>query len=147
VRIRELKVQYVCRSDPSSPVPPTTLTAPRDAATLFLSLLGSEAVEVFGVLCLTTKHRVLCYHELARGTLDTLAVHPREVFRIALLSNAACVLVGHVHPSGDPTPSPNDIELTRRLVAAGTVMGIEVLDHIVIGEEGRYWSFKETGQL
>ena len=147
MRIRELKVQYVCRSDPSSPVPPTLLGTPRDAAGVFASLLGSEAVEVFGVLCLTTKHRLLCYHELGRGTLDTLAVHPREVFKVALLSNAASVVVGHVHPSGDPTPSPNDIELTRRLVAAGTVMGIEVLDHVVIGDAGRYWSFKENGQL
>lgn len=147
MRIRELKVQYVCRSDASAAVPPTLLLTPRESAGVFASLLGCEAVEVFGLLCLTTKHRVLCYHELARGTLDTLAVQPREVFKIALLSNAACVMVGHVHPSGDPTPSPNDIELTRRLVAAGTVMGIEVLDHIVIGDEGRYCSFKELGQV
>jgi len=147
VRIRELKVQYVCRSDPSSPVPPTLLATPRDAAMLFMSLLGAEAVKVFGILCLSTKHRVLCYHELARGTLDTLSVHPREVFKVVLLSNAVAVIVAHNHPSGDPTPSPNDVELTRRLAAAGTVMGIELLDHIIVGDEGRYFSFKESGLL
>ena len=147
MRIRELRVVYVCRSDPTAPVPPTLLAAPREAAGLFLSLLGSEAVEVFGMLCLTTKHRVLCYHELARGTLDALVVVPRDVFKAALLSNAACVVVGHNHPSGDPTPSPNDCALTGRLTAAGTLLGIDVVDHIMIGDEGRYYSFKDMGRL
>ena len=147
MRIRELRVVYVCRSDPSALVPPTLLTTPRESAALFLSLLGSEAVEVFGMLCLTTKHRVVCYHELGRGTLDTLAVLPREVFKAALLSNAACVVVGHNHPSGDPTPSPNDCALTGRLTAAGALMGIDVVDHIIVGDEDRYCSFKEMGRL
>jgi DNA repair protein RadC len=147
VRIRELRVQYVSRSDPSTPVSPTLVATPREAATVFLSLLGTEAVEVFGLLCLTTKYRVLCYHELARGTLDTVVVQPRDVFKVALLANAACVAVGHNHPSGDPTPSPTDCELTGRLTAAGTLMGIDVVDHIIVGDEGRYCSFKEMGRL
>ena len=147
MRIRELRVLYVYRSDPNAPVPPSVVASPREAAALFQSLLGSETVEVFGLLCLTTKHRILCYHELARGTLDTVAVEPRDIFKVALLSNAACVAVGHNHPSGDPTPSSNDCALTARLTAAGTLMGIDVVDHIIVGDEGRYYSFKEMGRL
>ena len=147
MRIRELRVLYVCRSDPSTPDPPSLVATPREAAAVFRELLGAEAVEVFGLLCLTTKHRLLCYHELARGTLDTVAVEPREVFKVALLSNAACVVVGHNHPSGDPTPSANDNALTGRLASAGALMGIDVVDHIIVGDESRYCSFKEMGRL
>ena len=147
MRIRELRVVYVCRSDPTAQVLPMQLAAPREAAAVFLSLLGSEAVEVLGMLCLTTKHRVLCYHELGRGTLDAVAVHPREVFTVALLAHAACVVVGHNHPSGDPTPSPDDAALTGRLTTAGTLIGIDMVDHVIVGDEGRYYSFKEMGRL
>jgi DNA repair protein RadC len=146
VGLRELRVSYVVRADPTDSAESTVLTTPREAAALYTTLLGSEAVEVFGLVCLTIKHRVLCYHELARGTLDTVAVHPRDVFRVALLAHAACVAVGHNHPSGDPAPSPNDVDLTGRLVAAGSLIGVEVLDHIIIGDE-RYYSFKESGRL
>ena len=147
MRIRELRVVYVCRSDPHTPDPPTIVASPREAAALFQSLLGSETVEVFGLLCLTTKHRILCYHELARGTLDTVAVEPRDIFKVALLSNAACVAVGHNHPSGEPTPSANDYALTARLTAAGILIGIDIVDHIIVGDESRYYSFKEMGRL
>lgn len=76
-----------------------------------------------------------------RGTLDSALVHPREVFEAALLANAAAIVAGHNHPSGDPTPSPDDVEITRRLAATGEVLGIPVLDHIIVGD-GRYYSFK-----
>lgn len=78
------------------------------------------------------------------GPLDTLLVHPREVFKAALLANAAAIVVAHNHPSGDPTPSPDDMEMTRRLVAAGGVLGMSVLDHIIVGHGG-YYSFHEGG--
>jgi DNA repair protein RadC len=147
VRLRELRISYVVRSDPSAPITPTVIANPRDAAALFVTMLGSEAVEVFGLVCLTTKRGVHCYYELARGSLDAVTVQPREVFTAALMANAACVAVGHNHPSGDPTPSTNDGALTSRLIAAGTLIGIEVLDHIIVGDEGRYYSFKENGRL
>ena len=98
------------------------------------------------MLCLSTKHRVIAYHEVSRGTLDSTLVHPREVFKAALLANAAAIVVSHNHPSGDPSPTMDDLEVTTRLVAAGEILGIVVLDHIVVGD-GRYFSFKEAGRL
>jgi len=97
-------------------------------------------------LCVTTKHRVIAYHEVSRGTLDSTLVHPREVFKAAILANAAAIIVCHNHPSGAPSPSPDDVELTRRLVATGNLLGIDVLDHIVVGD-GRYYSLKEGSCL
>ena len=81
---------------------------------------------------------------LAVGSLNTLGVLPREVFREAAIGGAAAIVVFHNHPSGDPTPSPDDMELTRRLAAAGALMGIDVIDHVVLGD-ARYCSFKESG--
>jgi DNA repair protein RadC len=111
-----------------------------------VALLQDEPTEVFAILCLTTKYRVIAYHEVSRGTLDSTLVHPREVFKAALLANAAAIIVCHNHPSGDPTPTVEDIEVTRRLAATGQVVGIEVVDHIVVGD-GRYYSFKEGARL
>ena len=90
---------------------------------------------------------MLCYHELGRGTLDSVTIHPRDVFKIALLSNAASVAIGHNHPSGEPTPSPHDCDVTSRLIAAAAVMAIPVVDHIIVGDDGQYYSFKEMGRL
>ena len=122
------------------------LLTPKESAEVFIGLLAQESVEVFGLLCLTTKYRVIGYYEVSRGTLNTTVVEPRDVFKAALLANAACVIVGHNHPSDDPSPSPDDIALTRRLAAAGALLGIELVDHIVVGNN-RYVSFKEMGVL
>ncbi len=146
MRVRELVVSYRVRSD-LEPVDCTLLDTPQRAAPTFARILGHEAVEVFGVLCLTTKHRLIAHREIGRGGLATVTVSPREVFQAALLTNAAAVIVGHNHPSGDPSPSPDDRELTRRLTSAGTLLGVDVLDHIIVGHDGRYFSFKETGGL
>jgi len=78
--------------------------------------------------------------------LNATAVVPRDIFREAALGAAAAVIVFHNHPSGDPSPSPDDVELTRRLVAAGTLMGIDVVDHVILGDVG-YCSFREMGRL
>jgi DNA repair protein RadC len=107
---------------------------------------GSRPVEQFGVVLLDTRHRVLRTAVIAVGTLNTTVVQPRDVFREALLGAAASVVVFHNHPSGDPSPSPDDVELTARLAAAGALMGIEMVDHIVLGDT-RYCSFKEMGRL
>jgi DNA repair protein RadC len=122
------------------------LSSPKEAAATFTTLLQDEPAEVFGMLCLTTTHRVIAHHEVSRGTLDSTLVHPREVFKAALLSNAAAVVVCHNHPSGDPTPTIDDMDVTRRLVATGELLGVPVLDHIVVGE-ARYFSFKEGGRM
>ena len=122
------------------------LRTPRDAAAYLLPQFGSRPVEQFGLVLLDTKHRVLRATVLAIGGLNATGVQPREVFREAALGGAAAVVMFHNHPSGDPSPSPDDVELTRRLAAAGVVMGIDVVDHIVLGDV-RYWSFKEMGQL
>lgn len=122
------------------------LRTPQDVAEYLLPPFGSRPVEQFGAVLLDTKHRVLRTTVLAIGSLNSTVVEPREVFREALLGGAAAIVVFHNHPSGDPRPSPEDVDLTRRLIAGGTVMGIDVVDHIILGEV-RYWSFKEMGQL
>ncbi len=119
---------------------------PRDVAAYLTPRFGGGAVERFGVVLLDTKHRVVKATVLSVGTLDASLAHPREVFREATTAGAAAVVVFHNHPSGDPTPSRDDIALTSRLVEAGELMGIAVLDHVVLGES-RYFSFKESGRL
>ncbi len=119
---------------------------PRDVAAYLTPRFGGGAVERFGVVLLDTKHRVVKATVLSVGTLDASLVHPREVFREATTAGAAAVVLFHNHPSGDPTPSRDDIALTSRLVEAGELMGIAVLDHVVLGES-RYFSFKESGRL
>jgi len=113
---------------------------------VLVPILEQEAVEVCGVLCLSTKNYLLAYHELSRGTLDHTLVHARDVFRVALLANAAGVIVAHNHPSGDLTPSPEDAILTDRLQRAGAVVGVELIDHVIVAD-GRYFSFQEARRL
>ena len=110
-------------------------------------ILSDESVEVFLILCLTTKHSPIAYHELSRGTLDAALVHPREVFKVAFLANAACLILAHNHPSGDPTPSSEDLTLTKTLAEAGNLLGVKIIDHIIIGRDGGYHSFRERGLL
>jgi DNA repair protein RadC len=119
---------------------------PGEAAAFLLPQFGGRGVEQFGILLLDTKHRVVRTAVLAVGTLNSSAVQPREVFREAAIGGAAAIVVFHNHPSGDPTPSPEDVELTRRLTAAGALMGIDVVDHVVLGD-ARYYSFKESRDL
>jgi DNA repair protein RadC len=116
----------------------------RDAAEYLLPRYGARAVEQFGILLLDSRHRVMRAAILAVGTLNSSGVLPREVFREAAVGGAAAIVAFHNHPSGDPTPSPDDVELTRRLAAAGALMEIALVDHVVLGDT-RYWSFKESG--
>lgn len=100
--------------------------------------------EEFHVLLLNTQNEILRDLQVTRGTLDASLVHPREVFKPAIAESAAAVVLVHNHPSGDPTPSAEDREVTRQLRGAGRVLGIDVLDHVIVGE-GRYTSFVEKG--
>lgn len=100
--------------------------------------------ECLAVLLLNTRRRVKGHQLVTIGTMDTLLVHPREVFRAAVVSSAAAVLVMHNHPSGDPTPSDADIKVTRDLIRAGQLLKIDVLDHVIIGN-GTHCSLREQG--
>lgn len=116
----------------------------RAAAEYLLPQYGSRSVEQFGVVLLDTKRRVIRTLILSVGTLDASIVHPREVFGAAAAAGAAALVLFHNHPSGDPRPSPDDLDLTRRLAAAGELMGIDVIDHVILADV-RYYSFKEEG--
>ena len=107
-------------------------------------------VENFQVVLLTTRRRLIRVERVSQGTLDTLLVHPREVFRAAIAANAAALILVHNHPSGDPTPSVADIKVTRDLIRAGQLLKIEILDHIILGRRSQerpkdYASLKELG--
>ena len=129
-----------------SPAERALLRSPQEVAAYLLPRYGAAPVEQFGVVMLDTKHRVLRATVLSVGTLDASLVHPREVFRAATAGGAAALVVFHNHPSGDPTSSADDVALTGRLVEAGTLMGIEVLDHLVLADV-KYYSFKERGRI
>ncbi|MGE5508469.1 MAG: RadC family protein [Chitinophagales bacterium] len=122
------------------------LRSPGEAAGLVMPEMRFLAQEHFRVLLLDAKNRVIANELVSIGTLNTSLVHPRELFRRAIQASSAAVILVHNHPSGDPTPSAEDLSLTKRLVEAGRLLGIEVLDHLVIGDN-RYVSLKERGLL
>lgn len=117
------------------------ITGPDDVARLVSDLRDLD-YEEFRVLFLNTKHHVLAIETVFRGGLDTVTVFPREVFRRAVARSAAAIIVVHNHPSGDPTPSSADRALTDRLEAAGDVLGVSVVDHVIIGQ-GRHVSLHQ----
>jgi len=120
---------------------------PAEAAAMLAQYIGEVDREVFVIAMLTIRHRVIGVHTVSVGCLTSSLVHPREVFKPAILAGSAAILAAHSHPSGDPEPSPEDISLTRRLAAAGQLLGIELLDHVVLGEAGRFVSLRERGVL
>ena len=122
------------------------MTSPRMVAEYLMPQYGNRRVEQFGVVLLDTKRRVLRSTVLSIGTLDASIVHPREIFREAVSGGAAAIVVFHNHPSGDPEPSREDTRLTERLIAAGALMGIDVLDHVILGD-AQYYSYREKGTL
>jgi DNA repair protein RadC len=122
------------------------LNSPRQLAAHLLPLYGAHPVEQFGIVMLDTKHRVLRIKIVSVGSLDTTVVHPREVFREAASAAAAAIVLFHNHPSGDPTPSTDDLVLTTRMVNAGDIMGIEVVDHLILADQ-RYYSLIESGRM
>lgn len=101
-------------------------------------------VEVMRLICLDTKHKVIVNKDIFKGTLDSAIINPREIFKEALKCSASKILVVHNHPSGDPTPSKEDINVTLRLKECGSIMGIEFIDHLIVGQD-KYISLKEKG--
>lgn len=136
--IRCLERQYLVKSD--------VLTSP-DATRAYLKLrLYCLKYEVFSVLFLDNRHRVICYEEMFRGTIDGASVHPREIVRRVIETNAAAVIFAHNHPSGVAEPSPADLRLTQTLKNALSLIDVRVLDHIIIGDIESV-SFAERGLL
>jgi DNA repair protein RadC len=123
----------------------TRYTAPQQVFETFRFMM-QETKEMFMTLHLDGKNRIMAMDLVSVGSLNQSIVHPREVFKTACLSNAAALILIHQHPSGDSTPSSEDIAITRRLKEAGEIMGIKVLDHIIVGE-GEYLSFVERGLM
>ena len=126
----------------------TTIKSPCDIVRLAREVLEMHemAEENFVILCLNTKNKIAGVHTVSIGSLNASIVHPREVFKAALLNNANGIICLHNHPSGDPEPSRDDIEITHRLANAGNILGIKVLDHVIIGDD-RYVSLKEQGAM
>src|SRR5262245_31502639 len=117
------------------------------ASTILHRYLANVDREHFVILLLDRKNQVIGINTVSMGSLTASIVHPRECFKPAILSNAASLICGHNHPSGDCQPSREDRALTTRLVEAGKLLGIAVIDHIIIGGEGRYFSFADEGLL
>jgi DNA repair protein RadC len=120
--------------------------SPQDAFNVVYEFLADADREYFLILMLNTKNCVNGTNVVSVGNLNSSLVHPREVFKAAILGNAAAIILVHNHPSGIPDPSSEDMEITRRLAEAGRVVGIEVLDHVIIGD-GCWVSLKEKGIL
>jgi DNA repair protein RadC len=148
IRIKRIKAVFdtlTIREDVANYLPPSNrFTSPLQIFQMF-SFLNQETKEYFLTLHLDGKNRIICMEEVSVGSMSQAIVHPREVFKAALLSSAAGIILIHNHPSGDPACSREDREITRRLKEAGDLLGIKVMDHIIVGDT--YLSFVEQGLL
>ncbi len=122
------------------------INSPEDVYRRLYPAMRESKKEHFVELCLDTKNQVIREDTISIGSLNANIVHPREVFRTALIESAAHIIVAHNHPSGDPTPSREDIDITKKLVETGNIIGISVLDHVIIGD-CRHFSMKEAGHI
>lgn len=123
-----------------------TIRSPKDAATYLMPDMTSLTQEHFVVLFLNVKNQILHKQTIFIGSLNASIVHPREIFREAVKRSAASIICAHNHPSGNPSPSSEDIDVTKRLLEAGQIIGIELLDHVIIGDH-QFISLKEKGYM
>ncbi len=142
--LRELSLRYQVSAPTDGPDGLTTINCPQDIYNLLAPEMQSLTQEQLRVLLLNTRNKVVGQRVIYQGTVNSSAVRPAEVFRTAVIENAPSIIIAHNHPSGDPTPSPEDVAVTRDLLQAGKLLDIEVLDHVVIGA-GRFVSHKEKG--
>jgi DNA repair protein RadC len=148
----QLKAAFELAARLSRPRQRTPINTPAEAAAVVRAEMRPLDREEFRVLLLTTKNTLLRVAKVSRGSLNASVVEPREVFKDAIAASAAGVILAHNHPSGDPTPSSEDVAITKRLVRAGELLGIAVLDHVILGQRifGRdhdYASLKELGLI
>ena len=136
----------VVREPGAEDVPRLTLRQPTDAVQLIRRRSNAELVEVFYLITLNALNEVTACQEVTRGLLNSSLVHPREVFRLAILLSAKGIVIAHNHPSGNPTPSADDRAVTRQLVEAGRILDIPVCDHVIVAPD-KYFSFSEAGLL
>ncbi|CBH21515.1 DNA repair protein radC homolog [Acetoanaerobium sticklandii] len=122
------------------------ISSPQDIGNVYMEELRYKKKEIFRVVLLNTKNVIIGSKDISEGSLNASIVHPREVFLEAIKKSANKMILMHNHPSGDPTPSSEDINITKRLISAGQIVGIEILDHVIIGD-GNFYSFKENGQI
>ena len=120
------------------------ISSPKDVVELLRNFLEGADREQFITCCMDTKNQPTSINIVSVGTINSSLVHPREVFKNAILGNSSSIIVAHNHPSGDPLPSKEDIDITQRLKEAGKIIGIDLIDHVIIGED-RYVSLKEKG--
>ena len=147
IRLTRYKSELVKESNSVYDLSGKKVSNPIDAAVIAREVFDtdSQAEEIFGILTLDTKNNVNGVLEVSRGSLNSSVVHPREVFKRALLQNASTIILVHNHPSGECEPSHEDILLTNRLDECGKILGVKILDHIILGEA--FYSFKEEGLL
>jgi DNA repair protein RadC len=138
-RYRVKVLNYYVVREPTSTAQRPRASSPEDVAALARQLIPDDDREHFGVLLLDSQNGVNAYHEVSVGSLSASIVHPREVFRAAILAGAAHLILVHNHPSGDPTPSKEDIHLTRQLVDGARLLGLRVHDHVIIGNGSDQW--------
>ena len=135
-RISKYKLQLV--REGSFPYADNMIREPEDVAKIFQIHFDGSDREVFSFIALNIKHKVIGIHDVSIGSLTASVVHPREVFKAAMLMNAAALIVAHCHPSGDITPSREDLNITHQLMEAGKLLDIPILDHIVTGTDKGY---------
>lgn len=133
--------------DSSIPYGDNKISSPKEVKDLILQYLGYADREHMIAICLDVKRKVNAIHTISIGSLNSSIVHPREVFKIALLANASTIILAHNHPSGDPTPSREDVEITKKLCEAGIILGVEVEDHVIVGSDTQYVSMREKGLI
>lgn len=147
IRINRYSVQLVRESAACYELDSKQIREPNDAAQVIHSLIDVESLvkEHFGILTLDSKNVVIGFHILHIGTLNSAAVDQRSIFQAAILNNAAAIILFHNHPSGDCTPSPEDLRLSRRTAEAAYLMGFEMHDHFIVGPGNKSLSIREHG--
>ena len=150
-RVRELVFAYRPVRDREGRiicVPSLAFDNPSIAAQIIAPLLADQPVEMFAVACLSARNRILAWHIVSRGTRASTLVSIPDVFMPACVTpGTVALLVAHNHPSGDPTPSPDDVVLTARLEKAAAVLDFAFFDHLIVGEDQQYYSFREAHRL
>ena len=144
-RIDVVEIRMV--KDHSVPYSGRTMSSPEAIAELAREFIGEEAREMVIAIYLDVKYKATAIHTVSIGNPSSSLVHPREVFKAAILSNANSIILVHNHPSGDPSPSFEDGMITEKIQNAGKIMGVPLVDHVIIGDEGAYYSFKEYDRL